>query len=92
MEILNVSLPHVLTSLNKLALGGSSLVKEALHELHTKDKKIEHVENIMVSSSLTLYFILHVLICVHVLVRHITCTSCKCFFYSPIHLLVKKVL
>ena len=72
MEILHVSLPHVLTSLNKLALGGSSLVKEALHELHTKDKKIEHVENIMVSSSPTTFCITRTYTCI--------CT-CTCMLY-----------
>ena len=45
LDLLTLSL---LSSASRLALGSSGIAESALNELHTNDKKIEHVDNIMV--------------------------------------------
>jgi E3 ubiquitin-protein ligase UBR4 len=50
MDVLNLTLPHVITSANELAMGGSSDVQDVLAKLHTCDKKVDHVDNIMTSN------------------------------------------
>ena len=45
LDLLTLSL---LSSASRLALGSSGIAESAFNELHTNDKKIEHVDNIMV--------------------------------------------
>ena len=53
LEVVKEVLPHVVSSMEELSGGGAALALTDLRNLHTKEKKIEHVDNLMVCLSLS---------------------------------------